>query len=123
MQTLFEQIGGRPNVELMVTSFYQRVLSDPMLAPFFEDTDIEKLKRMQVTFFTIALGGGEPDEMPSLREAHQGRGIERKHLSRFTELLVETLGEVGIPEEAASKVYQRIATYSNDILGESNEDG
>lgn len=123
MSTLYEKIGGRTNIELMVTAFYQRVLSDNLLAPFFENTEIEKLKQMQVAFFSIALGGGEPDAMPSLRDAHAGRGIDSKHLTRFTELLIETLSEVGIEEQDAKEVYERIATYSNDVLGESNVDG
>lgn len=123
METLFETIGGRPSIEKMVTAFYQRVLADAELSPFFEGTDTEKLQRMQVAFFSIALGGGEPEAMPSLRAIHQGRGIEVRHLSRFTELLVETLAEVGIDEEVANKVYERIALYSNEILGESSVDG
>ena len=95
MNTLYQQIGGQPSVEKMVTAFYQRVLADPLLAPYFSGVEIEKLKSMQVAFFTIALGGDEPEKMPSLRESHAGRGIESKHLTRFTELLLETLSEVG----------------------------
>lgn len=123
MKTLYERIGGQTTIELMVTAFYQRVLSDPLLSPFFKNVSIEKLKRMQIAFFSIALGGDEPDKMPSLYEAHRGRGIESKHLTRFTELLVETLREVGIPEPDAEKVYERIAIYGNDVLGESSVDG
>lgn len=123
MKTLFEKIGGTPSVELMVTAFYQRVLADPLLSPFFENTPIEKLEKMQVSFFTIALGGDEPDKMPSISAAHRGRGIESKHLARFTELLVDTLEEVGISEADSKAIYQRIATYSNDVLGDSAVDG
>ena len=122
-ETLFEKIGGRSSVEQMVTAFYQRVLADPLLMPFFEDKDVERLQRMQVTFFTIALSGIEPDGMTSLRQVHQGLGIEIKHLTRFTELLIETLEEVGVPESEAKKVYERIATFSNEILGDTNVDG
>ena len=123
MDTLYERLGGRPNIEKLVTAFYQRVLVDPLLAPFFENTSIEKLHKMQVAFFTIALGGPEPTKMPSLTQAHQGRGIESKHLTRFTEILVETLGEIGVEPDDAIKVYERIATYSNAVLGESSVDG
>lgn len=123
MKTLYEKIGGEPSIKLMVTAFYQRVLSDPLLSPFFENSDTEKLERMQVAFFSIALGGGEPDEMRSLVAAHRGRGIESKHLSRFTKLLVDTLSEVGIHDADAEKFYERIATYGNEILGESAIDG
>jgi len=123
METLYDRIGGEPTIEKMVTAFYQRVLADPLLAPFFENTSIEKLGKMQIAFFRIALGGGEPDKMPSLYASHRGRGIKSVHLSRFTELLVETLKEVGIDEADAQKVYERIATYSNDVLGETSVDG
>jgi len=123
MQTLYERIGGEENIKKLVTAFYQRILSDQLLAPFFEGTSIEKLHSMQVAFFTIALGGPEPEKMPSLTQAHRGRGIESKHLTRFTELLVETLGEIGIEPDDAKKVYERIATYSNAVLDESSIDG
>lgn len=123
MKTLFERIGGKPSVELMVTAFYQRVLADPLLSPFFEQTPVEKLEKMQVSFFTIALGGDEPDKMPSICDAHRGRGIESKHLARFTELLIDTLHEVGVSEADTHEIHQRIATYSNDVLGDSAVDG
>ncbi len=121
--TLFDKIGGRPAIENLVAAFYGRVLTDPLLAPFFEQSDMEKLKKMQLSFFSIALGAGEPEAMPPLREAHQNRGIETKHLTRFTELLLETLNAIGISESDASKIYERVATYSNEVLGESNVDG
>jgi hemoglobin len=98
METLYERIGGQPKIEQLVTAFYQRVLLDLLLKPFLEKTDIEKLKRMQIAFFTIALDGPEPRQMPSLLQAHQGRGIRRNHLTHFTELLVETLRSIGIDE-------------------------
>lgn len=123
METIYEQIGGNPTIERLVTAFYQRVLADPLLSPFFESTSIEKLKKMQVAFFTIALGGPEPDLNQSLFEAHQGRGIQRKHLTLFTQHLMTTLREIGIKEENAAKVYQRIGTYSDEILGDASVDG
>ena len=123
MTTLYEQIGGESGIEQLVVAFYQNVLSDPLLQPFFEKSSIEKLHRMQKAFFAVALGGPEPDFEISLYEAHRGRGIERQHLTRFTEHLVQTLAEIGIPEEAAKRVYERIATYSDEVLGESSVDG
>lgn len=122
MQTLYEEIGAE-NIEKLVVAFYQNVLADPLLEPFFENTSIEKLKRMQVAFFTIALGGPEPVSQSSLYEAHRGRGIEVKHLTRFTEHLLNSLGEIGIDEERAARVYERISTHADDVLGESSIDG
>lgn len=123
METLYEKIGGEPTIDKLITTFYQYVMADPMLLPFFENTTIEKLQSMQKAFFTIALGGPEPDLKISLYEAHRGRGIERKHLTRFTDHLMETLQEIGVEEESATKVYQRISTYSDEVLGDTSVDG
>lgn len=123
MQTLYERIGGEPTIDRLIVTFYQHVLSDPMLLPFFENTSMEKLKVMQKAFFSIALGGPEPGIEISLYESHRGRGIERKHLTRFTEHLINTLREIGIEEADAQKVYQQIGMYSDDILGDPASDG
>ena len=123
MQTLYEKIGGKPTIEKLIGAFYRHVLADPMLSPFFEETTIEKLERMQVAFYSVALGGPEPDAKISLYDAHRNRGIERKHLTRFTEHLVNTLEEIGGEEEDAKKIYQRISTYSNEIIGDTTVDG
>lgn len=123
MKTLYELIGGEDNIRKLVTAFYQRVLNDPLLQPFFEGVSVDKLQRMQVSFFSIALGGPEPPFVISLSDAHRGRGIRSDHLTRFTQHLLGTLEEIGIEEKAAQRVYERIGTYSNEILGESNVDG
>lgn len=123
MMTLYDQIGGAETIDKLIVAFYQRVLADPLLAPFFEHASVDKLQTMQKAFFSIALGGPTPDSQIDLVKSHQGRGIKVKHLSRFTEHLMQTLSEIGVEEEAARRVYDRIATYANDILGESSVDG
>jgi len=123
MQSLYERIGGAPTIDKLIGSFYQHILNDPLLKPFFENSSIEKLTNMQKAFFSVALGGPEPDEKINLYDAHQGRGIQVKHLTRFTEHLVNTLREIGIDDQDAKKIYDRIGTYSNDVLGESSVDG
>lgn len=123
MQTIYEQIGGEKTVDKLVGTFYRHVLADPLLSPFFENTLIEKLERMQKAFFAIALGGPDPEVKISIYEVHRNRGIKREHLSRFTEHLMNTLCEIGVDEEKATKVYQRISIYADDVLGEAAEDG
>ena len=123
MQTLYEQIGGEETIDRLISSFYRHVLADSILAPFFVNSSIEKLEKIQKSFFSVALGGPEPDTKISLYEIHRGRGIESKHLTRFTEHLIGTLREIGVDEKAAVEVYQRISTYADDVLGEPTSDG
>ena len=123
METIYDRIGGAKTIDNLIGTFYRNVLADPLLAPFFANTSIEKLEQMQKAFFTIALGGPDPEIEVSIHEAHRGRGIRREHLTRFTEHLMNTLREVGVEEDNAQQVYQRISLYADDVLGESTEDG
>jgi truncated hemoglobin YjbI len=36
-QTLLQQLGGREAIELVVAAFYDRVMKDPALTPFFRN--------------------------------------------------------------------------------------
>jgi hemoglobin len=121
--SLYERVGGAEAVDAMVGAFYRRVFADPVLRPFFESVDRDKLERMQWELFTAALGGPPATSPMDLRDAHAGRGIEARHLGLFTEHLVETLRDLDLPRDEADAVVARIAMYSDDVLGGGGEDG
>lgn len=123
MQTLYQRIGGGATIENLVNRFYARVLADPELAPFFVVTSMEKLRAMQKAFFTAALDGPSAYSGLSLAVAHQNRGIERSHLSKFTGHLLDTLKEVGIGDEETNQIVSRIGMLADDVLGDTTVDG
>ena len=43
-QTLFERLGGEAAIAELIHDFYDRVLADPELKPFFKHTSIDKLR-------------------------------------------------------------------------------
>ncbi|MGB1466354.1 MAG: truncated hemoglobin, partial [Alcanivorax nanhaiticus] len=55
--SLYSQVGGEPAIKAVVTEFYNRVLGDPSLAPFFRHKQRKGLEKSQVRFFSQALGG------------------------------------------------------------------
>jgi hemoglobin len=116
MPTLYDRVGGQAAIAKLITAFYKKVFTDPLIGPFFVHTSLEKLTHMQEQFFSIALGGPVPENEISLLKAHQGRGIEQRHLTRFTEHLLSTLKEVGVDENDAHDIVQRISQYSHDVV-------
>lgn len=121
MPTLYERIGGQATIATLITAFYKRVFTDPLLGPFFVNTSLEKLTQMQEQFFSLALGGPVSEDEISLQKAHFGRGIERRHLERFTDHLLSTLKQVGVEETDAHDIVLRISEFSPDILEEEAE--
>jgi len=115
--SLYERIGGEPAVSELMDAFYDRVVADPELRPFFENVSMDKLRRMQREFFSAALGGPATYTGRPISEVHAGRGIELRHLRRFMDHLLATLRERGLGEDDAYQVVSRIHTYADEITG------
>jgi hemoglobin len=114
---LFARIGGEQGVKNLVHSFYDRVLKDPELAPFFENANLERLYTMQYEFFAAALGGPAGYSGLSIYKAHFGRGIEREHFDRFVNHLIDTLKSCQLSEQEISLLIARVNTYADDVTG------
>ena len=118
-QTLYERIGGETTIDSLMKRFYARVLDDPELNPFFKHASMEKLLRMQREFFSAALDGPVQYSGLSLSHAHYGRGITRRHFTRFVEHLLETLRSFDLNEQDIQEIIRRISVYADEITGDS----
>jgi hemoglobin len=117
--SLYERIGGASALDDLIEAFYIRVLADPILAPFFHDTPLDRLRKMQKEFFAMALGGPIAYSGRSLAHAHHGRGVKREHFAHFVQHLVETLKDIGVSQGDADHVIDHINTFANEITGTS----
>ena len=116
-QTLYERVGGEQAVSKLVHEFYDRVLADPELGPFFDNTSMDKLRRMQREFFSAAMDGPITYTGRPLSHVHHGRGITRHHFALYVGHLLDTLQTRGINEQDVQDMIGRINTYANDIIG------
>jgi hemoglobin len=116
--SLYDRLG----LSQLIGVFYERVLADKELAPFFAHSPMDKLRHMQTEFFAAALGGPQKYSGLSLAWAHSGRGIATRHFARFAEHLLAVLREQGVNEADAREVIARINTHASDITGEAGRD-
>lgn len=121
--TLYDRVGGPEALPSVVDELYRRVLADPLLAPFFVDVDIERLKKRQTVFLTSVFDGPGDANGADLAPAHHGRGIEREHFSAFVGHLAEALEQHGVAAHDVDEALARIAIYVEDVTGQPNVDG
>lgn len=121
--TLFERIGGEQTIAEVVYDFYERVLADPELKPFFKNTAMDKLRRMQREFFSAALDGHITYTGKPLGHVHHGRGITKNHFALFVNHLLDTLRDYGINDQDVTDIIGRINTYADEITGEISPAG
>jgi hemoglobin len=100
----------------VVDDFYDRVLADPRLAPFFAGTRLAALKGRQVEFFTTVLGGPQVYRGRSMREVHAGRGIGQADFDRVAYHLTAALTGAGVPGHLVDQIIGGIAPLADDIV-------
>ncbi len=114
--SLYEQIGGEDFIGIVVKAFYERVLGDPLLFPFFENVDMTVQKTKQTEFFSHALGGPEPYRGPDMKHAYSTLPIEERHFMRVAEHLVFTLQMLNVPQALIDQVTMIIGPLASEIV-------
>ncbi|MBL1073927.1 group 1 truncated hemoglobin [Nocardia sp. 2] len=104
MSSIYAQIGGGPAVTEVVEDFYRRVLADGELAEFFAGSDGERVKRLQVEFFSKVLGGPAVYTGAPLRRVCEDRDITRAHFDRTARHLAGALESAGVRPEFATRI-------------------
>jgi hemoglobin len=116
--TLYERIGGAPAIEAAVRGMYDKVLADPMLAPFFPfgSSRMERLVRTQCDFIGSAIGGPEVYRGRDMKSAHRRYAIETAHFQRVAEHLTATLDELGVGANEVADLLAVVATVHDDVV-------
>jgi methyl-accepting chemotaxis protein len=114
--TLFERVGGQEALTLAVELFYERVLADPELAPFFQGVHLGRLKDRQVRFFSAATGGPQPWRGRSMSVAHASMGITQDHFDRTAGHLVATLQQLEVASDVIDEIVAAVAPLASDIV-------
>ncbi len=117
--SIYHKIGGHGALEVVVEDFYCRVLDDDQLSPFFAGTNMNRLKGKQAEFLAAALGGPERYAGPSMKQAHQGRGITMHHFNLVAGHLNDSLCAAGVPEETVAEILAVMAPLAADIASDS----
>jgi len=121
--SLYDRLGGRDGIRTVVDDFYDRLLADESIGPFFADADVERLRRTQTNFLCEAAGGPETYDAAPPREAHLDVPFEPRHIARAIDRLRETLDDHDVRSDDAEAVVGAIAAHEADLLAEPDAPG
>ena len=115
--SLFDRIGGSDAIQAATELFYRRVLGDPLLAPYFDDIDIDRQIAKQAAFLTMALGGPNAYTGADLRTAHARLpGLTDEHVDRVIDHLAATLRELGVAEGDIATIGAVAGSARDEVL-------
>lgn len=124
--TLLERLGGEPALRAAVEIFYDRLLDEKSLLPYFEGVSIEKLREHQYNFMAIAFTNipDDLDVIALITDAHSrlfAMGLDETHFDTVAGHLVGTLAGLGVPQmeidEAVSIVGPLRTCFEREAVG------
>jgi hemoglobin len=109
---------SRDQVAAVVHHFYQRVLNDELLAPFFAEIREWPPHEEYITDFWWGVMGGhvESPRPGAMVSGHQGLGITQGAVERWLALFAESIDELIPPAEAQQ--WQAMARGIATMMGE-----
>ena len=117
---LYEKVGGADTIRELVRIFYDRLLADPRLAPFFPETDMESLRAKQVMFLTMLMGRTRSFSGKDLSAAHAGaraQGLTDEHFDALLGHFEASMRHLGVADDYIREVIARLQSTRNAVLG------
>jgi hemoglobin len=102
--SIYDEIGGRDAVAAAVDIFYDKVLGDDVLAPYFIATDMGRQKTHMRAFLAAAIGGPAIYAGRDMGAAHRGLGVTDEAFDHVVEHLVATLTELSVPAQTIGAI-------------------
>lgn len=113
---LYRDLGGRTNIQRFTDDFYDRMLRDPALAPYFDGVSAAYLKRVLADYFCVTAGGPCSYDGVSMKDAHTHLGIDRAAFNGLVEHLQASMARAGVPFSAQNRLLARMAFFHRDII-------
>ena len=82
-RTLYEKYGGFSQVSKIVLSFYDTLLENDEIGPFFDDIDMSRIVDHQTKFVASLLGGPAAYTDNQLRQLHSHLPITDAHFDEL----------------------------------------
>jgi hemoglobin len=105
-RSVFERYGGFAQISKVVLDFYDRLLDDDDLGPFFETIDMGRIVDHQTKFIATVLGGPASYTDEQIRQMHRHLAIGPEHFDKLKTVLAETLADHGLAAEDVALVVE-----------------
>jgi hemoglobin len=114
--TLYDDLGGEQGIARIVEAFLDRMAADPEVAPFFDDTDMERFERLLKEHLCSLADGPCTYTGDSMRDSHRGLGITDAAFTALAEDLEMAMDDVRVPFHVQNRLLARLAPLHGEIV-------
>jgi len=113
---LYRALGGRDAIQRFTDDFYDRLLKDARLAPFFEGINMKHLRRVLADYFCVVAGGPCVYDGVGMKDSHAHLGITKGDFNRLVEHLQGAMDAAGLPFATQNRLLARLAFSHREIV-------
>lgn len=117
--TLYDDLGGKPVMDRVISDMLALAMADPKMAPIFVDSDMERLERLLIVHTCHIAGGPCHYDGQDMRRAHDGLGIKTMHFNRLVENMQAAMDAQDIPFRTQNRLLARLAPFHDDVTERS----
>lgn len=115
-RTLYEKYGGFSQINRVVMDFYDNLLDNDEVGPYFDDVDMPRLIDHQTKFLAYLLGGPANFADDHLERAHASLNITPGHFDEMKTILSDTLQEAGFSSDDLGTVMRAIEAHRDQVV-------
>jgi len=119
-RSLYQRLGGREGIALVVGDFVANMAGDARVNARFKDMkgpQIERLKSHLADQICDATGGPCAYLGRDMKTTHQGMGVSETEWNATVENLVKALDKRGVPAKEQSELLALLGLMKGDIVG------
>jgi hemoglobin len=114
--TLYDALGGEAGVTRMVARTIDAAAVDPRIAHTFDNTNLDRLKRLLVQQICHLTGGGCAVRNRTMAAAHAHLGLTELHFNALVELMQDAMDQEGIPFRTQNRLLAILAPMKREIV-------
>lgn len=113
---LYERIGGSEAISAAIDAFYERVLDDPRVSHYFDEVDLNRLKRQQQQFFEFGTGGPATYDVGRIGRVHDPYDIDQNAYDVFVGHFEDTLRAFALPDRERGELMDAVHSFHDAIV-------
>lgn len=113
---LYDRLGGEAGVSAIAATLIDRVVADPVTGPSFEDTRIDRIKRLLAEQICELAGGPCHYSGDSMKDVHAGHHISEAQFYIMVDKLRGVLEERKVDLGARNELLRLLAPFKRDVV-------
>ncbi|MGQ0690096.1 MAG: group I truncated hemoglobin [Limnobacter sp.] len=115
-KSLYEQLGGKESIRMVMDDFVVRLKADPRIGDQFAATNAERLASQLTDQVCEATGGPCKYVGLDMKAAHAGMTITKAHFNALVEVLQTSMNQYKVPFDVQLEVLSMLAPMHRDVI-------